>query len=862
MKKVGRIIIALLMPLFAFALIAGTFSLKAEAAPKTAADAAHDIDGVSLDGSWVAINKNGVTVDGYNLNGYAVYINANNVTVKNCSNITEINIVAGKSGIKVSGNTIIGPADNGIVVSSNGCEVSNNTITGTKASGIYLNSVSNCDIKKNTITGNNGTHSLMVFKCTSCNVTENTISDSLHYGIMVISDTNSVIKGNVVKNSVKNISLVTKELHGDGILLDDYNRDGKGCKGTQVINNKVDKVGSLAPHYGNGIIVGHDCQNILLKGNEISNAGWFGIQITYWAQNVNLESNKVYNSGNDGINISRDAYANLTGNTFYSNNGYGIVYDGHENNPSKVRVKGTASGNECYSNALSGFYIKDADVTLSGNNIHNNILDGIDVAGSSTTQIASNTIKDNVSVTGIYLQDTSNNTLTSNWIYKSSPDYNANGIVVESNAKANMKSNSIANYGLSAIIAGSNTTVTMEKNQASIAGKDGFKNIAYLIHSNDNLNNSLYKKEIETSYVKGLTHVNGYQSGAVVNGSVYPTTSADSGDSSYNIYVTFPAQSNTNNVILFTADNKENSICINAPADFHLSLGGDPAQVKAFVKRFYKEVMGREGDEGGINYWAEALLSKEKTGADVANFFALSPEFEAKNLNNDAFVRVMYKAFFNREADAGGYATWMNWLSNGRTRKSVVAEFVNSDEFKTLCGNYGINPGQIIESPEEQNVPQPNNNSQSPETPPLLLDPKGVNDAKLDEYVERLYQKVLERGSEPSGKAYWKQVIKNGNDGNGKQFDAAIAAREGFFDSPEYTAKNKSDEDFLTDVYHAFFNREPDAEGYEYWLKRMKNENYPRQKVIDEGFGHSKEFIELLESYGFVVKNKNLFITE
>ena len=321
MKKEGRILMTLLMPLFAFALIAGTFSLKAEA--KTADDLA-TVSGVTVNGTCVDISGNGVTLDNYDLTGYDIYIHANNVTVKNCSNITWINVEGGYSDIKVLGNTIKGSADNGIVVASNGTEVSNNIITGTKASGIYLNSVSGCKIYKNSITGNDGTHSLMVFKCNSCNVIENTISDSKNYGIMVISDTNSVIKGNVVKNSVKDISKVSMTLHGDGILLDDYNQDGNGCKGTQVINNKVDKVGSLAPHYGNGIIVGHDCQNILLKGNEISNAGWFGIQITYWAQNVSLEGNKVYNSGNDGINISRDSYANLTGNIFYNNKGYGL----------------------------------------------------------------------------------------------------------------------------------------------------------------------------------------------------------------------------------------------------------------------------------------------------------------------------------------------------------------------------------------------------------------------------------------------------------------------------------------------------------------------------------------------------------
>ena len=79
MKKAGRILMALLMPLFAFALIAGTFSLKAEA--KTADDAAL-ISGVTVTSSCVDISGNGVTLDNYDLTGHAIYIHANNVTVK------------------------------------------------------------------------------------------------------------------------------------------------------------------------------------------------------------------------------------------------------------------------------------------------------------------------------------------------------------------------------------------------------------------------------------------------------------------------------------------------------------------------------------------------------------------------------------------------------------------------------------------------------------------------------------------------------------------------------------------------------------------------------------------------------------
>ena len=116
-----------------------------------------------------------------------------------------------------------------------------------------------------------------------------------------------------------------------------------------------------------------------------------------------------------------------------------------------------------------------------------------------------------------------------------------------------------------------------------------------------------------------------------------------------------------------------------------------------------------------------------------------------------------------------------------------------------------------------------------------ILDASGVKEDMLDEYVERLYTEILGRPSEPEGKEYWKKVIIEGKDDNGNIYDAATAARRGFFESTEYKNKGRNDDEFLKDLYHAFFGREPDEAGYADWQNRMKNQGYSRQRVIDEG---------------------------
>ena len=120
--------------------------------------------------------------------------------------------------------------------------------------------------------------------------------------------------------------------------------------------------------------------------------------------------------------------------------------------------------------------------------------------------------------------------------------------------------------------------------------------------------------------------------------------------------------------------------------------GGSAEQVQSFVSRFYVQCLGRQPDTEGLNEWVGRLLNGSKTGADVAEGFVFSEEFSSRNDSNEEFVKILYRAFFNREPDPYGYNTWLGKLNGGVSRRTVLDGFLKSQEFAELCNSYGIIP--------------------------------------------------------------------------------------------------------------------------------------------------------------------------
>lgn len=242
--------------------------------------------------------------------------------------------------------------------------------------------------------------------------------------------------------------------------------------------------------------------------------------------------------------------------------------------------------------------------------------------------------------------------------------------------------------------------------------------------------------------------------------------------------------------------------------------------IEDFVSGFYLLCLSREADQNGLEFWKDRLLSKVNTGADVANSFIFSPEFIGENVSDDAFIDIMYKAFFDREGDTGGKDYWINKLDNGISRLYVLSRFVDSSEFSTICNSYGIIRGEIQL------------------TKPVDIYPE------VTAFTYRFYEKCLGRKPDDLGLNYW---VSNLVTGQSTGADISL----GFVFSPEFIANNHSNTDFITIMYRVFFDREPDIGGQTYWVNSL-NAGKNRLQVLTD-FINSKEFATVCNNYGISV---------
>lgn len=246
---------------------------------------------------------------------------------------------------------------------------------------------------------------------------------------------------------------------------------------------------------------------------------------------------------------------------------------------------------------------------------------------------------------------------------------------------------------------------------------------------------------------------------------------------------------------------------------FTTNSSPDRDQVEAFVTRFYQQCLGRSPDATGLTDWVDDLLDGTTTGADVARGFVLSSEFIDQNFGNEAFLDVLYTAFFNRDADAAGRAAWLAELTSGTSRSDVLDGFIYAQEFINLCDDYGITAASENLSATEQ----------------------------VASFVTRFYQQCLDREPDNAGLTIWVRDL----------LDESITGADlaySFVFSPEFINQNKSDQEYLTILYRAFFNREPDTSGFNLWLQELQG-GMSRLDALN-GFTGAQEFTNLCDEFG------------
>lgn len=113
------------------------------------------------------------------------------------------------------------------------------------------------------------------------------------------------------------------------------------------------------------------------------------------------------------------------------------------------------------------------------------------------------------------------------------------------------------------------------------------------------------------------------------------------------------------------------------------SAGPEEADVDSIaqqVRRLYLAYFLREPEPGGWEFW----IGSGWALIHMSNFFAQSPEFVDRygDLGDDEFVSLVYRNVLDREAEPGGYEFWTGMLANGTTRGWMMVGFSESSEFK------------------------------------------------------------------------------------------------------------------------------------------------------------------------------------
>ena len=111
--------------------------------------------------------------------------------------------------------------------------------------------------------------------------------------------------------------------------------------------------------------------------------------------------------------------------------------------------------------------------------------------------------------------------------------------------------------------------------------------------------------------------------------------------------------------------------------------------------------------------------------------------------------------------------------------------------------------------------------------------------------IEGYYTSILGRGSDGGGKIYWTSEVTRLKSLGASVTDVFVAMAVTFFNSAEYTSRNTSASQFVTDLYNAFFGRAPDPEGLAYWLTQLQG-GFSRGALLNT-FLFSSEYLTRMQ---------------
>ena len=100
----------------------------------------------------------------------------------------------------------------------------------------------------------------------------------------------------------------------------------------------------------------------------------------------------------------------------------------------------------------------------------------------------------------------------------------------------------------------------------------------------------------------------------------------------------------------------------------------------AFVTLVYQNVLGRDPDTSGLEYWTGVLDRNEQTRGQVLIGFSESGEYQAL-MTNQIYVTMTYIGLLRRSPDQGGFDYWVSVMDAGGSGLGLIESFLTSGEY-------------------------------------------------------------------------------------------------------------------------------------------------------------------------------------
>ena len=111
-----------------------------------------------------------------------------------------------------------------------------------------------------------------------------------------------------------------------------------------------------------------------------------------------------------------------------------------------------------------------------------------------------------------------------------------------------------------------------------------------------------------------------------------------------------------------------------------------------FVTRMYENVLLRQPDSGGYNYFVGQLNNGQMTRAQVGLVFLQSTEFQKLAASqNRVSISLLYFDMLRRQPDSGGFSAYVSQLNSGTSLTSITSSFLNSSEYAARFPSSNLN---------------------------------------------------------------------------------------------------------------------------------------------------------------------------